>query len=106
MLLCSDGVLHSEHELTSNNRFEHSSARQISMIKKIMFIANKKLRSLRSLRQGLVIIASKTPLALSKFVSLLIKKKTPLASLAPSKLVCVANNLAQGAVNAGAEDWA
>ena len=70
-----------------------------------MFIANKKLRSLRSLRQGLVIIASKTPLALSKFVSLLIKK-TPLASLAPSKLVCVANNLAQGAVNAGAEDWA
>ena len=70
-----------------------------------MFIANKKLRSLRSLRQGLVIIASKTPLALSKFVSLLIEK-TPLASLAPSKLVCVANNLAQGAVNAGAEDWA
>ena len=69
-----------------------------------MFIANKKLRSLRSLRQDLVIIASKTPLALSKFVSLLIK--TPLASLAPSKLVCVANNLAQGAVNAGAEDWA
>ena len=69
-----------------------------------MFIANKKLRSLRSLRHDLVIIASKTPLALSKFVLLLIE--TPLASLAPSKPVCVANNLAQGAVNAGAEDWA
>ena len=70
-----------------------------------MFIANKKLRSLRSLRHDLVIIANKTPLASlapSKFVSVLIK--TPLASLAPSKLVCVANNLAQGAVNAGAED--
>ena len=70
-----------------------------------MFIANKKLRSLRSLRQGLVIIASKTPLALSKFVSLLIKKSARFARSVKA-CVCVANNLAQGAVNAGAEDWA
>ena len=58
-----------------------------------MFIANKKLRSLRSLRHSLVFIANKTPLAWlapSKFVSLLLK--TPLASLAPSKPFCVANN--------------
>ena len=57
-----------------------------------MFIANKKLRSLRSLRHALVLIANKTPLASlapSKFVSALIE--TPLASLAPSKLFCVAN---------------
>ena len=78
MLLCSDGVLHSEHR----NLYD----------KRIMFIANKKLRSLRSLRHSLVFIANKTPLASlapSKFVSLLLK--TPLASLAPSKLFCVAN---------------
>ena len=78
MLLCSDGVLHSEH----------SSARQISMIKEKCLLQIKKLRSLRSLRHSLVFIANKTPLAPSKCVSLLLK--TPLASLAPSKLFCVA----------------
>ena len=81
MLLCYDGLLQSEH----------SSARQISMIKNIMFIANKKLRSLRSLRRNWLFIANKTPLASlapSKFASLLIKYSARFARSVKAFLCC------------------
>ena len=56
-----------------------------------MFIANKKLRSLRSLRRNWLFIANKTPLASlapSKFVSLLIKISARFARSVKAFLCC------------------